>query len=201
MPRTKSCLILLSIVILISPVWQAHGQGMLKQLHKQQQKINASLGFRVGEPMGINIQFFKGETASRTKSKSVIDINIGKEGVIFSLGPGYKTGSWRPGGTRYSVSWFREVNHKLFGQYLYFGLGVQGGSRKYQRLAIEYQENFTWGPQATLHSELPLGTITITPSYLYCKITLFAEGIYYYEVGERFSYIRPAGGVRLNFFY
>ncbi len=191
-------------VIFIFSIIQSNrvsSQAMLKRLHKENQKINASLGFRAGEPMGINLQFFKGVTATTTKSKSVIDILVAKEGAIFSLGPSYKNGKWKPGGNRFAISWFHEVSHTLFGQYLYYGIGVQAGSRKYQRLTEHFTEKFAWGPQLTLHAELPVKKLIITPQYLYCKLTLFAEVVYHKEVNEDFSYLRPAGGLRLNFFY
>ena len=194
----KSLIVCLTILFMGS---DSFAQKMLKKLHQSNQKINAAFGFRAGEPMGLNIQFYKGDVNQTIKSRNVIDINIAKEGTVFNLGPRYKMGEWRPGGTRYSVSWFREVNHQYLKQYLYFGLGLQGGSRNYQRLAKHYTTNFNWGPQLTLHGELPLKTFSITPNYLYIKLTVFAECIYHKEIGEEFSYVRPAGGLRVNFFY
>jgi len=179
----------------------ADGQDMLKQFQKQNKKINVSLGFRVGEPMGINLQFYKGVTTGCRKSKSAIDILIAKEGVLFDLGPEYKDGEWRSGGTRFALSWFHEVHHRTFGQYLYYGLGVQMGSRKYQKLAENITDSFAWGPQLTLHGEVPVKILTIVPHQLYCKVTLFAEMVYHTQIGEKFSYFKPAGGVRFNWFY
>jgi hypothetical protein len=188
-------------VFLMCQSLPANGQDMLKQWQKQHNKLNASFAFRAGEPMGLGIQLYRGVTTGCTKSKGLIDLTIAKEGTVFSLGPKYKTGSWRPGGTRFGISWFHEVNHRLFGQYFYYGIGVQGGSRKFYKLGEQLTENFAWGPQFTLHGELPLKIISVTPHSVYCKISLFAEMIYHHEVGENFSYFRPAGGVRFSFFY
>jgi hypothetical protein len=179
----------------------SHGQAMLKRLHKQNQKIDASVGFRAGEPMGVDVQIYRGARESCIKSKGLIEVLFAKEGTVLSLGPRYNNAEWRPGGTRVALSYFHEVNHKLFGSYFYYGIGLQGGSRKYQRLATHYTEKFTWGPQLALRGEVPLKTLTITPQYLYCKITFFAEVVYHSEVGRKFSYVMPAGGVRFNFFY
>ncbi len=196
--RALFCLMITVFTCLNIP---GNSQDMLNQWKQQHQKLNASLGFRAGEPMGINIQLYRGVTAGCTKSKGLIDLLISKEGPIFSLGPAYQNGSWRPGGTRFSVSWFHEVNHRLFGQYLYYGIGLQGGSRKYYRLGEHYTENFAWGPQLTIHGEVPVKIISVTPHYLYCKISVFAELMYHREIGEDFAYVRPAAGIRFNFFY
>lgn len=192
--------LLLCFVIFFS-VNPSLGQKMLKKIHKQNQTINPSLGFRAGEPMGINIQLYKGQTESCVKSKSIVDLLIAKEGTVFSLGPNYQIGAWRPGGNRFGLSWFHELNHQHLKQYVYYGVGIQGGSRKYQRGTEHFTENFVWGPHLTIQGELPLKIMTITPQELYCKITLFAEVVYHKEVGGDFSYVKPAGGVRFNWFY
>jgi hypothetical protein len=178
------------------------GQGLLKRLHKQNSTINPAFGIRVGEPTGLNIQIFKGFLDSNTKSKGLFDINIAREGWISSsLQQPYKTGEWRPGGIRYSVSWFHEVNHKLFSHFFYYGIGLQAGSRKYTTQGDRFTENFVWGPLFTLHGELPVRSFSIRPHGLYCKASLFAEAVYHKEFKEDFEYIRPAVGVRLNWFY
>ena len=165
------------------------------------QKVDVALGLRAGEPMGIDVQFYMGSKESLIKSKGLFEVLVAKEGMILSLGPRYHIGEWHSGGMRYAISWFHEVNHKLFGSYFYYGIGVQGGSRKYQLLTKHYTENFTWGPQMALRGELPVYTMTITPQYLYCQITLFAEAVYHKEIGRDFSYLMPAGGVRFNWYY
>ena len=106
-----------------------------------------------------------------------------------------------PGGIRFSVSWFHEVNHKLFGHFLYYGIGVQAGSRKYQKLTDLFTEHIAWGSLLTLHGELPLKSFTIRPHALYCKLSLFMEVVYHREIGEDFNYVKPAGGLRFNWFY
>lgn len=190
-------------IVLMAMAWQpkpAVGQPMLKKLHQQNGRVNPAIGFRAGEPMGINIQFYKGIMDSNTKSKGLFDINLAKEGAVMSLKQPYKTGEWRPGGTRYSVSWFHEVNHRLFSHYFYYGIGLQAGTRNYQQSANHFSD-FAWGPQLTVHGELPVKNFSIRPHGLYCKISLFVEVIYHKEFGEEFEYLKPAGGVRLNWFY
>jgi hypothetical protein len=177
------------------------GQKMLKRLHKQNQKIDVALGLRAGEPMGIDLQFYMGSKESLMKSKGLFEVLVAKEGTILPLGPRYHVGEWRSGGLRYTLSYLHEVNHRLFGSYFYYGIGAQGGSRKYQLLTKHYTEKFVWGPQLALRGELPVKTMTITPQYLYCQITLFAEAVYHKEIGREFSYFMPAGGVRFNWFY
>jgi len=201
MRMIRDAVLLIFVAMLLMGSIHADGQDMLKQFQKQNKKINVSLGFRIGEPMGVNLQFYRGVTTGCRKSRSVIDVLIAKEGVLFDLGPKYKNGEWRSGGTRFAVSWFHEVHHRTFGEYLYYGIGVQMGSRKYQKLAENLTENFAWGPQLTLRGEVPVRTFTMVPHQLYCKVTLFAEMVYHTEIGEEFSYFKPAGGVRFNWFY
>lgn len=164
-------------------------------------RLSGSVGFRAGEPFGLSVQLYHGTTAGNRKSKGLIDLVIGREGAIMNLGPHYAPGEWRPGGWRYSAAYFRQVSPRITKDYLYVGLGLQGGSHNYYRLGKIHKEPFGWGPIGVLHGEIPLGVITLTPQYLYCKATVFLEGIFYTEVKSDFNYLRPAAGLRLNFFH
>jgi hypothetical protein len=126
-------------------VVSGHAQDMLNAWKKAHDQINVSVGLRVGEPTGINFQLYRGVTTGCTKHKGFFDFVVGQEGIIYGTDRSYGNNRWQSGGLRYSVTYFHEVNNKLFGSLLYYGIGAQAGQRRFIENGTE-REEFAYGP-------------------------------------------------------
>ncbi|MCU0325419.1 MAG: hypothetical protein MUF45_09235 [Spirosomaceae bacterium] len=119
-----------------------------------QYDYNWAVGFRVGEPLGLNIRkyFRNGDRA--------FDVNLGTYGFLYGHQRKYNKGEYRQAGVMIQGIYLfhREVGRK--GNFhVYYGFGGQINSRKHYKLldiGVSNERKLSLGPTATAGFELKL---------------------------------------------
>ena len=156
----------------------------------QAQYDNWAVGFKIGEPTGINIRKY-------FNNVNAIDISIGTYGGIMSNNRDYRQGVYRSAGLSFQAHYL--WHNALFNSekaHIYYGFGPQVNSRRYypdnqQNQKINYQKNISLGGSGLGGFEffLPEG-----------RLSVFLEGGLYIELlpGPFFTSPNVSGGIRLN---
>ncbi|GAB2774617.1 hypothetical protein GCM10027275_17070 [Rhabdobacter roseus] len=156
----------------------------------QAQYDNWAVGFKLGEPTGINLRKY-------FNSINAIDVTVGTYGGILSNQRDYRQGEYRNVGVSFQIHYL--WHHPLFNAELvqfYYGFGPQINSRRYYPDGLRsqtpnYQSNISLGGSGLggLEYYLPDG-----------RLSIFLEGGLYAELLPRLLYTSPnvSAGIRLN---
>jgi len=151
---------------------------------------NWAVGFKLGEPTGINIRKY-------FNNVNAIDVTIGSYGGILANNREYRRGFYR--NTGISIQAHYLWRNSLFNSeltHIYYGFGPQVNSRRYypdnlQNQSIKHVSNISLGGSGLGGFEyfLPDG-----------RLSIFLEGGIYVELLPGPFYISPnvSGGIRLN---
>jgi hypothetical protein len=153
------------------------------------QEDNFAVGFRIGEPLGINIRkYFNGDKA--------FDLNVGTYGFLYNKVIPYNKGEYKSAGLM--IQAILSKHHALFNRENirgYYGVGGQINSRKY------YPDKYK--AQDVIVNSLAIGTTGIVGLEVFLsnqKLSIFTEGGLYIELMPSPLFYNPqaSGGVRLN---
>ena len=104
--------------------------------HAQAQYNNWSVGFRIGEPSGVNVRKYFGENHA-------FDLNIGTYGGLYGNNRAYRAGRYKSVGLAVQGHF---LWHTSFGSSQtfrgYYGFGGQIGSRRYYPDRLAYVNEF-----------------------------------------------------------
>ena len=151
---------------------------------------NWAVGFKLGEPTGVNIRKY-------FNNVNAIDVNIGTYGGILANNRDYRQGIYKNVGVAFQAHYL--WHNPLFNTetaHIYYGFGPQINSRRYypdnqQNQPINYQKTISLGGSGLGGFEyfLPDG-----------RLSVFLEGGIYIELlpGPFFTSPNVSGGVRLN---
>lgn len=153
------------------------------------QNDNWAVGFKAGEPTGINIRKY-------FNNIHAIDVTIGTYGGVLSKNRKYRGDDGIYQNTGLSIQAHYLWNTPLFNSeavHIYYGLGGQVNSRRSypKRLNGEYEKNISLGGSA-------LGGVEyFIPNN---RISVFLEGGTYLELLPRPFYLSPniSAGIRFN---
>ncbi len=153
------------------------------------QNSNFAIGFKAGEPTGVNIRKY-------FNNINAIDVTIGTYGAILSNNRKYRgsEGIYKNAGMSVQVHYL--WHYPVFNSeslHLYYGLGGQVNSRRSypDRLAGDYEKNISLGGSAIGGFEY------FIPDN---RISVFLEGGTYVELLPRAFYLSPniSAGIRFN---
>lgn len=155
------------------------------------QYTNWAVGFRLGEPSGINIRKYFGDSHA-------FDVNIGTYGGIYGTTRDYRQGKYKTVGI--CIQGHYLWHDRLFGSdnlRVYYGFGGQINSRRY------YPDNLG-GQPVNYVSETSLGGSAVAGLEYFLKdkpLSIFLEGGLYAEVLPVPLYfnVQTGVGVRYNF--
>jgi len=156
----------------------------------QAQYDNWAVGFKLGEPTGIQIRKY-------FNNVNAIDVSFGTYGGILANVRDYRQGKYRNVGLSFQAHylWHNALFNSEKAQ-VYYGFGPQINSRRYypdnqQNQPINYQGNISLGGSGLGGFEffLPDG-----------RMSVFMEGGLYIELlpGPFFTSPNVSGGIRLN---
>jgi hypothetical protein len=153
---------------------------------------NWAVGFKLGEPSGINIRKY-------FNNINAIDVTIGTYGGILSNDRDYRRGVYKDAGVSVQVHYLWHT--PLFNSeavHVYYGLGGQANSRRY------YPDNKSNLPSpGDRERPISLGGSVIGGFEYFIpdnKISVFLEGGTYVELLPRPFYLSPniSAGIRFN---
>ncbi len=152
---------------------------------------NWAVGFRIGEPSGINIRKYFGDSHA-------FDLNIGTYGGLYGTTRDYRQGKYKTVGL--SLQGHYLWHDRILGQddlRGYYGFGGQINSRRY------YPDNLS-SQQTTFVSETSLGGSAVAGAEYFLKnkpLSIFIEGGLYAEVLPVPLYfnVQTGLGIRYNF--
>ena len=167
--------------------------GSLSTTYAQYDK-NWAIGFRIGEPLGVNVRKYINE------GENALDLNIGTYGFIYNKDVKYNGGYYHDGGLMIQghYLWVGEVFKKEWVHY-YLGFGGQINSRKhYENVTIAGTAN----PVEVGTSKIALGgSGTAGLEFkLENNLGIFVDAGLYIEVIPAIFYFNPqvSAGVRIN---
>ena len=149
---------------------------------------NWSVGFRIGEPSGVNIRKYFG-------SNHAFDLNIGTYGGLYGTRRNYRSGLYKSVGLSVQGHY---INHKALtsSESLrgYYGFGGQINTRRYYppRLNGEYEKSLSLGASGVVGAEY----FPVNKPY-----SFFVEGGIYFELLQAplFLNLSTGLGLRYNF--
>jgi hypothetical protein len=152
----------------------------------QAQYDNFAIGFKVGEPTGLNIRKY-------FNNINALDLTVGTYGGIIGNNRSYRSGEYKNVGLSVQVHYLWHT--PLFNSetlHLYYGFGGQVNSRRYYHASVNpYEKALSLGGSLLGGFEyfLPDG-----------RLSVFLEGGTYIEVMQRPFFLSPnvSGGIRLN---
>ena len=166
--------------------------GLLSFTLAQAQYDNFAVGFKLGEPTGINIRKY-------FNNINALDITVGTYGGIIGNNRDYRSGKYKNVGLAVQVHYLWHT--PLFSSenlHLYYGFGGQVNNRKY------YADNRQNLPApGNYERSLSLGG-SLLGGFEYfltdTRVSIFVEGGTYVEVMQRPFFLSPnvSGGIRLN---
>ena len=153
-----------------------------------QQIKNWAVGFKVGEPTGLNFRKYG--------TRNALDINVGTYGGLFGSSRNYRDGLLRKLGFSVSANylWYLPVANE--GASLYGGLGGQITSRRYYPNNLEAVNGFV--------RNVGLGPTAVVGAEFFSRkqpFSLFGEAGMYAEILPALLFFSPqlSVGVRYNF--
>ncbi|GAA4470312.1 hypothetical protein GCM10023189_58660 [Nibrella saemangeumensis] len=153
------------------------------------QYTNWAIGFRLGEPAGINVRKYFAENRA-------FDLNIGTFGGLYGNNRDYLRGAYRSVGITLQGHYL--FHNRLFGKdsfHGYYGIGGQVNSRRYypDRLAYvnEYETRLSLGGSGVAGAEYFLPN---RPLSVFLEVGLYAEAL----PSPLFFNIQSGIGLRLN---
>jgi hypothetical protein len=156
----------------------------------QAQYDNWAVGFKLGEPTGIQVRKY-------FNNVNAIDVSFGTYGFILGNDREYRQGQYRSAGVSFQAHylWHTALFNSEKAQ-IYYGFGPQINSRNYypdnqQTQQVKFQKNISLGGSGLGGFEffLPDG-----------RMSVFMEGGVYIELlpGPFFTSPNVSGGIRLN---
>lgn len=151
---------------------------------------NWAVGFKLGEPTGINIRKY-------FNNVNAIDVTVGSYGGILANNREYRRGEYKNTGLSFQAHYL--WHNSLFNSelaHIYYGFGPQVNSRRYypdnqQNQPVNFTRNISLGGSGIGGFEyfLPDG-----------RLSIFLEGGVYVELLPGPFFISPnvSGGIRLN---
>ncbi|MFC0185718.1 hypothetical protein SAMN04515674_11496 [Pseudarcicella hirudinis] len=152
------------------------------------QAKNWAIGFKLGDPTGLNLRKYGEKTA--------FDVNIGTYGWLYGTTRDYRSGQYKSSGLSVTASylWYTPMFGDNFN--IYGGLGAQVNSRKY------YPDKFS-----SVDAYVNTISLGVTPTagmeYFvpYKPYSVFLEGGLYTELIPDIFFVHPQVGLglRVNF--
>lgn len=156
----------------------------------QAQYNNWAVGFRIGEPAGVNVRKYFGDNKA-------FDVNIGTFGGLYANNRSYRRGDYKNVGLAIQGHFlFHNELGKSQSLRYYYGLGGQLNSRRYfpdnlQGQPTNYVNNISLGASAVAGLEYFLPN---KPTSLFIETGLYAEVI----PRPLFFNVQSGVGLRLN---
>lgn len=182
-----------------------------RQRRAKMDGYNFSAGLRVGEPTGVEAQWYFGGTMATKKRSAAffkswsVHVAYGIEDVVpFALPEKYGNRIFVSGGRRFEVNflkYFYSTNN--YEVQFYGGLGIQTGTRNFKPFASAKEESRTASStNIILGLESELGRIFLNPQRTtYLISTFFIEGRGSIELAPEVGwyYTKYGAGIRFNF--
>lgn len=166
--------------------------GVLTVTLAQAQYDNFAVGFKLGEPTGINIRKY-------FNNINALDLTVGTYGGIIGNNRKYRDGQYKNAGLSIQVHYLWHT--PLFNSdnlHVYYGFGGQVNKRRY------YADSRAHLPSpGNYENTLSLGGSLLGGAEYFLqdgRLSIFLEGGGYLEVMQRPFFLSPniSGGVRLN---
>ncbi len=156
----------------------------------QAQYDNWAVGFKIGEPTGVNIRKY-------FNNVNAIDASFGTYGFILGNSRDYRQGKYRSAGVTFQAHylWHNALFNSEKSQ-IYYGFGPQVNSRRY------YPDNLV-GQRVNFTKNISLGGSGLGGFEFFLpdgRMSIFLEGGIYIELlpGPFFTSPNVSGGIRLN---
>lgn len=192
--------VLLAFILFLSSTLQA--QDMLKALRRQHDMYRFGAGIQLSDPLGLNIQLFRGYFCSNDDTyatKLVWELTTGLDNVLFRSEKNFLTGKWRNGGFQTSLNAHYPVANILargFTLQFYAGLGLQGGTRQYRVNDKDILSENTFGGNASAQVACMGRGIAMGNGVWF--VTVYGGAKFHKQFDEDFNYIKPTLGLVLR---
>jgi hypothetical protein len=170
---------------------------------KEHNMTRFGIGAKVGEPYGLVLQLFKGRFCSSDNHYihlGTVELFAGMENLLLTRNYHYRGGNWAAGGLQFGISYQNQLPGTclMIGKFttqLHYGIGFQGGSRRYNLNEMPEELN-TIGALGSIRLSLTGKGFKMLNRYWFWSF--FAEEKYYKELGQKFSFWRPGIGMILR---
>jgi hypothetical protein len=155
------------------------------------QERNWAVGFRMGEPLGVNVRKYLG-----TERRAAIDLNVGTFGGLWAIDRRHGAREYRNTGLSTTVQalWFRNVG-KSDNLQAFYGFGAQlNNRREYRRddLDVSFRRQLTIGGNGIVGLEY---RIPERPISIFVDAGLYAE-VFYVPL---WLHVQGGAGARFHF--
>ena len=155
--------------------------------HAQDGPRRWAVGFRVGEPLGLNLRKYVGE-----ESRNAFDVNVGTYGGLWGVNRKYGNGRYKNVGLAVNANYLWLAGQGRFRPY--YGFGGQITSRRSypDRLNGEFERRMGIGGNGLAGIELFMRNV---PASLFADVGLYAEVL----PVPFFFHVQGGVGGRFNF--